>query len=721
MPTSRRRALALVCGTLAAAPVALTVSTIAATPVAASPTRAEVAYVLYDEEEGSSSIVVRGLEARDGSVVLPDTGEVDGELALSPDGTKIAFATTRGSSTGRIGIAVVNVDGTGFARVTTPPASTDTTDIADGEPAWAPDGSFLYFARSSVDLSSGVLSGTLLRVTPTASAATDPVPGTGNAISPTPSPDGTRLAYVGLALDNEGAGSVLVKQLGTETPASAVGGFGYEPAWSPDGSQIAFVTFDDGGPGGIAVLPAGGGTPADVVAAGASELVFAPEWLPDGRSLAYTTVDLEDFTFDIAAVGLGGAAPGLLFASTGFEAFPTFHAPALANGTPGALSTYVPVTPQRVLDTRIGLGGPAVPVGAGATRTLTVAGRTLTSGTVPQTVTAVVLNVTATQPTATTDVRVYPDGAPVPGTSSLNVRRGQTAPNLVIVPVGPAGDVVLRNQSGSVHLIADIAGYFVGTSDGGRFTATDPVRVLDTRTGLNAAATRLGAGRTTDLLLEGEVDIAGGGTVTVPADVTAVVLNVTATGATRTTDIRVYPTNASSVPDVSNLNVGPGLTAPNLVVVPVAPDGTVRLRNQAGLVHVIADLAGWFRPGSGDVFVPFSPTRLLDTRTGTGAAPLPLGGTGLQVAGARGIDSNASAVVLNVTGVAPSTSTHLTAYPASAGTPTVSTLNLTRGAVRANLAVVKVDGGDNGILLVNNAGTVHVLADAAGYFLTQNA
>jgi hypothetical protein len=98
-----------------------------------------------------------------------------------------------------------------------------------------------------------------------------------------------------------------------------------------------------------------------------------------------------------------------------------------------------------------------VPVGAGASISLRVGG---VAG-IPAGVTAVVMNVTVTGPTAASYVTVYPDGQPRPGTSSLDFAQGETIPNLVIVPV-LNGDVDFYNNAGTVNLIADITGYYAG-------------------------------------------------------------------------------------------------------------------------------------------------------------------------------------------------------------------------------------------------------------------
>jgi hypothetical protein len=115
------------------------------------------------------------------------------------------------------------------------------------------------------------------------------------------------------------------------------------------------------------------------------------------------------------------------------------------------------IPPTRLLDSRSDGGAPN-PIGQ-APLALPVVGR----GGVPAGgVTAVVLNVTATEGTADTYVTVYPSGQDRPTASNLNLVVGQTRANLVIAKVGTDGAVALYNNSGTIHLIADVVGYFTG-------------------------------------------------------------------------------------------------------------------------------------------------------------------------------------------------------------------------------------------------------------------
>jgi hypothetical protein len=64
--------------------------------------------------------------------------------------------------------------------------------------------------------------------------------------------------------------------------------------------------------------------------------------------------------------------------------------------------------------------------------------------------------------TASSYVTAYPDGGSRPVTSNLDFAKGETIPNLVIVPVGSDGKIDLYNNAGTVNLLADLQGYFVG-------------------------------------------------------------------------------------------------------------------------------------------------------------------------------------------------------------------------------------------------------------------
>jgi hypothetical protein len=126
-------------------------------------------------------------------------------------------------------------------------------------------------------------------------------------------------------------------------------------------------------------------------------------------------------------------------------------------------------------------------------------------------------------------------------------------------------------------------------------------------------------------------------------------------------------------------------------------------------------------PTAPGAFASLAPSRLLDTRVGTGAPQAPVAASGtvnLQVTGRGGVPaSGVSAVVVNVTVTGPAKAGFLTVYPSGTAQPTASNLNFVAGETIPNLVTVKV-GTDGKITLTNNsAGTAHLIADVAGYYL----
>jgi hypothetical protein len=402
-----------------------------------------------------------------------------------------------------------------------------------------------------------------------------------------------------------------------------------------------------------------------------------------------------------------GAGQGLVVV----PATNTLVAYANAIPAPSPAVAFHPLVPARILDTRSGTGAPAAKVGAGATLALQVTGR----GGVPETgVSAVVLNVTVTEPTVESYLTAWPAGQVPPVASNLNFVPGQTVPNLVVVKVGDGGVVNVFNNGGSTHIVADVAGWYGADPSGAaRFTALAPSRILDTRAGNGAPVGKLGPGSTLPLQVTGR----GG----VPATgVSAVVLNVTVTEPTSVSYLTAWPAGTTR-PLASNLNFVAGETVPNLVVVKVGAGGVVDLFNNGGSTHVIADVAGWYGtdPSVGTGFSPLPPGRILDTRSGNGA-PLAKVGAGatlaLQVTGESGVPATGvSAVVLNLTVTEPTAESYLTAWPAGTTRPLASNLNFMAGETVPNLVVVKVGAG--GVVnLFNNGGSAHVIADVAGWY-----
>jgi len=407
------------------------------------------------------------------------------------------------------------------------------------------------------------------------------------------------------------------------------------------------------------------------------------------------------------------------------------------------LSNYVPVAPFRILDTRPGSAyqrGTGA-LGADATRTLQISGVTgLPSGTdpVPSTASAVSINVTAVAGTASSLLTVYPSGTGRPNASNINFTAGHVTPNLVTVVLGEGGAIDIFNAAGAVNVLVDVEGYFEPDSSSdvtGQYHPISPVRVCDTRSsgyacGAHGALVG-GAPTLVDITGSADGDIPAGGAE-------AAVLNLTGVAGTAATYLSVYPptgTGACGSPGVSTLNLAAGQVQANRVVVALGPamsggaDTSVCLYSAAGRINAVLDANGWFAsPGgqAGDQYQPIGPSRICDTRSGSGdpCAGHPLGTRGVeavQVASEGGVpavgaSSPPLAVFANLTAIAPPGATYLTLYPAGeATTPEASDVNVMPGEVLANLAAVEL-GGSGGIDVYSAASPVNVVIDVEGWF-----
>ncbi len=298
------------------------------------------------------------------------------------------------------------------------------------------------------------------------------------------------------------------------------------------------------------------------------------------------------------------------------------------------------------------------------------------------------------------------------------------------VAMDPQGVIV--KEDGVRVLTASYAtqcGNFVrqqATAPRSAFTPVVPQRVLDTRPGaqLNYRGSKPAKGARIELSVVG-------GAAGVPANASAIVLNVTAVEATAPGYVQVFPTGRSTPGASSNLNIErAGQTIPNAVIVPVGDGGKVTLFTEAG-THLLADIAGYFAPVSGAVaagrYVAIDPHRVLDTRAAVQLGyhgPKPPAGTRVTFdVAAPGAPPAfpVAAVALNLTATDATAPGFVQIAPAGKLTPgSTSSLNLERaGQTIANLVIVPVSA-DGTVELYTQGGT-NLLADVVGYFTNADA
>jgi hypothetical protein len=221
------------------------------------------------------------------------------------------------------------------------------------------------------------------------------------------------------------------------------------------------------------------------------------------------------------------------------------------------------------------------------------------------------------------------------------------------------------------------------------------------------------------------VSVAGSASGLVPLSATAVVLNVTAIGASSNSGyVTVSPTTTSSV---SSLNVSPGHASFNLVTSKLSSTGTVQISSSVD-VNIAGDIEGYYTSGSGMDFTGIVPIRLVDTRCASTPQPdycasenlpqanaslsaIPPGGT-IQV---HTGSSGAGAMAVNVTVPDAKSGGYLTLYSGSSA-PVTSNVNFSEAKTVANMAIAPIN--TNGSFYIYNSSNQpeNVIVDEMGTF-----
>lgn len=378
-------------------------------------------------------------------------------------------------------------------------------------------------------------------------------------------------------------------------------------------------------------------------------------------------------------------------------------------GSPGGDADgarYVPVQPCRLLDTRgADPGQPAAPLAAGAVVTVDVAGEC----DVDEEAVAAALTVTAVGAGAPGYLTVFPSRTSRPTASTVNYRAGQVIANLQLTRLGD-GKVDVFTLA-PTHVVVDVAGYFelpeADTVRSGRFVPLAGGRIVDTRSSARPAA-------------EGvvTVDTSAAG---VPADASAVVVNLTTDATTGPDVFTAYPTG-SRRPTASVLNVDRPLQARAAAAIVPVEAGRFDVFTRFGN-HVIVDLLGYFTGASAEssddgLFVPIDPSRLVDSRRAAG----PTGGPRLWDHGGRefpieslGLPAGGvAALAVNTTVTDTEDAGWLVLGAAGQPVAGTSTVNYpTAQQTVANAAIVGVS--ERGIQARALSGT-HVVLDVTGWF-----
>jgi dipeptidyl aminopeptidase/acylaminoacyl peptidase len=247
---------------------------------------------------------------------LTQTPDVDeGQPDWSHDGTRIAFTLRVNPDAGGFGdIYVMDAD------PSTDDATnlTDTPDFDDGQPSWAPSGAQLAFVRQ---LPGEVISeqADIFVMGSAGQNATNITETDANELYPAWSPDGSKIAFSGV---RDGGSEILIMDPNGQNEEILTGdgadAFDEAPDWSPDSTKVVFMKQSQAlgccEPWEIWAVNRDGSGDTNLTDHPSDDM--GPSWSPDGSEIAFTsTRDAEPGGGDIYVIPAPAALPPLAAAA----------------------------------------------------------------------------------------------------------------------------------------------------------------------------------------------------------------------------------------------------------------------------------------------------------------------------------------------------------------------------------------------------------------------
>jgi hypothetical protein len=246
-------------------------------------------------------------------------------------------------------------------------------------------------------------------------------------------------------------------------------------------------------------------------------------------------------------------------------------------------ATYHPMTPARLLDTR--LAGSGGKLSANTPREIPIRGlKGVGSDAV-----AVTGNVTSVNSTSAWAIYVGPAALSKPTTSSVNFTAGQIVANNLTVSLSTGGSLwaTFMSNGGTTDLVFDVTGYYTADDTGTSFIPLTPARLLDTR---------VGNGHSGKLPAKSPISFAVTGRGGVPSYAVGVTGNVTVTDETFAWAVYVGPDSTAS-PSTSTINFVKGDIKANGLTVALTGAGSLYatyLSNPPNTTSLVFDVTGYF-------------------------------------------------------------------------------------------------------------------------------
>jgi protocatechuate 3,4-dioxygenase beta subunit len=388
--------------------------------------------------------------------------------------------------------------------------------------------------------------------------------------------------------------------------------------------------------------------------------------------------------------------------------------------TPHALSTFFPIAPTRLLDTRLAAGstnGHSGSLKAGIPVGVKITGRTDHTPTVPAGATAITVNVAAVNESTTSWLYIGPDPIVHPSTSTINFKKSDTTAYGSTVSLSGDGYAYMTVAAGTTDLVMDVTGYFLPGTSGSTYHPLPPKRLLDSRV-KNGLSGKFKPNTPRQLTIRNR----GG----VPASATAITGNLAVTNTTGSWAAYIGPA-AIAKPGASTINFVKGQTRANSLTVALSSSGTVWITfmgSGKSTIDVVFDVTGYYTAAgdtSGASYVPLTPNALLDTRfnnghTGQIGANSP---TAFNVWNRGNVPTSATGVT-GIVSVFNQTSTWAVFVgPDPVAKPLVSSLNFLKGDNCSNgLTVALSAAGQLNVTYMGPAGAkTDVVVVVTGYFV----
>ncbi|HEX8219631.1 MAG TPA: DPP IV N-terminal domain-containing protein [Chloroflexia bacterium] len=233
------------------------------------------------------------------------------DAAYSPDGSKIAFSSTRDA--GDQEIYVMNNDGSNPVRLTNSPGQ-------DFSPSWSPDGSRIVFVSRRNNLAEDLYvmnaNGTgQINITQAPGKDLDPSWGANGRIVFSSDRSGTTQIYT---INPDGTG--IFGPLTTTTQDND------QPEWNRVANRIVFRSFRDGH-GEIYTMRQGGEEQFRVTNTDAGVTNSDPTYAPDNSRIAFTSNRVAEDNYELYTMGITGQNQERITIQTGNDTHPSWSVP----------------------------------------------------------------------------------------------------------------------------------------------------------------------------------------------------------------------------------------------------------------------------------------------------------------------------------------------------------------------------------------------------------